>query len=118
MRECNDDANSDGRPCASLYALVSALLAPGGTPPAQAAADASVAGTMPREDAGAAGLPAAAGALLFFAIFFGHGTSDSRVFWIGVGALLATAVLIVWRPRPVGRHAAAFLVLLGAFVLW
>ena len=118
MRESNDDAYSDGRPCASLYAVVSALLAPGDTTPAAATPDASVAGRMRPADAGAAGLPAAAGALLFFAIFFGHGTSDSRLFWIGAAALLVAAVAVVWRPRPIGRYAAAFIVLLGALVLW
>ena len=73
---------------------------------------------MPPADERAAGLPAAAGALLFFALFFGRGTSDSRLFWIGVAALVTVAVVVVSRPRPIGRHAAAFLVLLGTLVLW
>lgn len=73
---------------------------------------------MPPADVRAAGLPAAAGVLLFFAVFFGHGTSGSRLFWIGAAALLAAAAAYVWRPRPVGRHAAVFLVLLGGLVLW
>ncbi|HZC28096.1 MAG TPA: hypothetical protein VE269_00005, partial [Gaiellaceae bacterium] len=73
---------------------------------------------MPPADARAAGLPAAAGALLGFAIFFGHGTSGSRLFWVGAAALLATAVAVASRPRRVGREATGFLVLLGALVLW
>ena len=73
---------------------------------------------MPPADERAAGLPAAAGALLFFALFFGRGTSDSRLFWIGVAALVTVAVVVVSRPRPIGRYAAAFLALLGTLVLW
>jgi tetratricopeptide (TPR) repeat protein len=73
---------------------------------------------MPPADVRAAGLPAVAGALLFFAIFFGHGTSGSRLFWIGLAALVVAAVAFVLRPRPVGRYAVVFLLLLGALVLW
>jgi tetratricopeptide (TPR) repeat protein len=73
---------------------------------------------MPRADVGAAGLPAAAAGLLFFALFFGHGTSDSRLFWIGVAALLVAAVAVASRPLQPAGVATAFLVLLGALVLW
>jgi O-antigen ligase/polysaccharide polymerase Wzy-like membrane protein len=73
---------------------------------------------MPRADVGAAGLPAAAAGLLLFALLFGHGTSDSRLFWIGVAALLVASVAVVWRPRPVAGTAAAFLAFVGALVLW
>ena len=73
---------------------------------------------MPRADVGAAGLPAAAAGLLLLALFFGHGTSDSHLFWLGVVALLVVSVAIVWRPSSVGGTAAVFLVLLGGLVLW
>ena len=73
---------------------------------------------MPRADVGAAGLPAAAAGLLFLALFFGQGTSDSRLFWIGVAALLVAAVAVAWRPHSVNGTAGVFLALLGGFVLW
>jgi hypothetical protein len=73
---------------------------------------------MPGGDVGAAGLPAAAAGLLFLAVFFGQGTSDSRLFWIGVAALLVAAVAVAWRPDSVGGTGGLFLVLVGALVLW
>jgi hypothetical protein len=73
---------------------------------------------MPRADVGAAGLPAAAAGLLLLALLFGHGTSDSRLFWIGVAAFLVAAIAVAWRPRAMNGTAVAFLVLLGGLVLW
>jgi O-Antigen ligase len=73
---------------------------------------------MPRADVGAAGLPAAAAGLLLLALFFGQGTNDSRLFWIGLAALLVAAVAVVWRPRAVGGTAAVFLAFLGGLALW
>jgi O-Antigen ligase len=73
---------------------------------------------MSRADVGAAGLPAAAAGLLFFALFFGHGTSGSRLFWIGVAALLVATVAVIWRPLRLNGTAIALLVALGGLVLW
>jgi O-Antigen ligase len=73
---------------------------------------------MPRADVGAAGLPAAAAGLLILALLFGHGTSDSRLFWIGLAALVVASVAVVWQPRSVNVIAALFLVFLGGLVLW
>src|SRR5207247_425551 len=73
---------------------------------------------MPRADVGAAALPAAAAGLLILALLFGHGTSDSRLFWIGLAALLVASVAVVWQPRSVNVTAALFLVFLGGLVLW
>jgi tetratricopeptide (TPR) repeat protein len=56
---------------------------------------------------------AAAGALLFVALFFGDGPSDGRLFWIGAFAVLATAVLLA---GPVAMPARAGLVCLGLLV--
>ena len=60
----------------------------------------------------------ASGALLFVALFFGDGVSDSRLFWLGAFALLTVAVAIAAGPVPVpGRAGAALLVLLSATLL-
>lgn len=72
------------------------------------------------------GLPVvgAAGALLVVALFFGQGSSDGRLFWIGAFAILAAlAVLIATfagvAPRPaLSRAGAAALALLAALVVW
>ncbi|HSR26556.1 MAG TPA: hypothetical protein VLW53_23590, partial [Candidatus Eisenbacteria bacterium] len=74
----------------------------------------------------AAGLPllGAAGALLVVALFFGGGSGDGRLFWIGAGALLCalgalTASLAGLLPLPVpGAQGAAALGLLACFVAW
>jgi O-Antigen ligase len=60
----------------------------------------------------------AVGALAALALFFGHGPSDARLFWLGAGALLVTAV--GWIVRPVGfaRAGAAFFVLFACLVVW
>jgi hypothetical protein len=60
----------------------------------------------------------AAGALLFVALFFGEGTSNGRLFWIGAFAVLAAAPAVAARvPVPSGAGAAA-LALLLALALW
>ncbi len=62
---------------------------------------------------------AAAGALLFVALFFGDGTSDGRLFWIGAFAVLGAVVLLTAGPVPVPRGAAALcLALLAALAGW
>src|SRR6266487_3548398 len=59
-----------------------------------------------------------AAALAAGALFFGHGSSDGRLFWIGVAALLLVAVgWIVW-PGRLTAVGATFLLLLGALVVW
>ena len=74
----------------------------------------------------AAGFPllGAAGALLVVALFFGGGSGDSRLFWIGMGAVVCavvalTASLVGLLPDPVPRGPGAWaFALLGGFVLW
>jgi hypothetical protein len=62
---------------------------------------------------------AAAGALLFVALFFGDGTSDGRLFWIGAFAVLGAVVLLTAGPVPVPRGAGALcLALLAALAGW
>jgi tetratricopeptide (TPR) repeat protein len=65
-----------------------------------------------------------AGALLAVALFFGQGSRDERLFWIGVGALLAALVLVfaalagfLPRPSPT-KHGWWGLGLFAGFVLW
>jgi tetratricopeptide (TPR) repeat protein len=74
----------------------------------------------------AAGLPllGAAGALLTATLFFGGGSGDGRLFWIGAFALLTAFACVggglgglVARPAPT-RLGVAALWLLAAFVLW
>src|SRR5205085_10000140 len=61
----------------------------------------------------------AAGALLFAALFFGGGTSDGRLFWIGAFAVLAAVGLLAAGSVPVPRGAgAATLCLLAALAAW
>jgi O-antigen ligase/polysaccharide polymerase Wzy-like membrane protein len=61
----------------------------------------------------------ASGALLFVAVFFGDGVSDSRLFWLGAFALLTVAVAVAAGPVPVpGRAGLAVLVLLAALSAW
>src|SRR5919198_5410087 len=59
-----------------------------------------------------------AAALVAGALFFGHGSSDGRLFWIGAAALLLAAIGWILRPAASGVPGAAFLVLLGLFVVW
>jgi O-antigen ligase len=61
---------------------------------------------------------AVSGALLFVALFFGEGTSDRRLFWIGAFAVIAV-VVVVERAVPVpGRVGLACLALLAALAAW
>jgi len=61
----------------------------------------------------------ASGALLFVALFFGDGVSDSRLFWLGAFALLTVAVAVAAGPVPVpGRAGLAVLVLLAVLAAW
>ncbi len=65
-----------------------------------------------------------AGALLAVALFFGRGSSDGRLFWIGIGASLASLVLLFatllgFLPRPsLTKRAWWALGLFTTFVLW
>ena len=68
--------------------------------------------------AGGAWLSAAAGALLAFALFGSSGSSESRLFWIGVAALVCATVALVARSAPLTGPVLAFLGLLGALALW
>lgn len=63
-------------------------------------------------------LPRAAAALAFAALFFSEGSSQSRLFWIGSGAVVVAAVGWALRRPRLSTAAVVFLVALGAFVLW
>jgi hypothetical protein len=64
-------------------------------------------------------LGAAAGGLAFAAFFFSQGSSQSRLFWIGVPAIVVAAVGWAWRPPPrLPLRGSIFFLLLGAFVVW
>jgi tetratricopeptide (TPR) repeat protein len=74
----------------------------------------------------AAGLPVlgAAGALLTASLFFGQGSTDGRLYWIGIwaslvalAAVIATLSGVLPRPRPT-RAGWAALALFTGFVLW
>jgi tetratricopeptide (TPR) repeat protein len=68
--------------------------------------------------AGRAALVAAA-ALLFTALFFGDGTSNGRLFWIGALAAIAVAVIAAGGGLPVPRGPGAVAVgLLVALTAW
>jgi O-Antigen ligase len=61
----------------------------------------------------------AAAGLLFTALFFGHGTSDGRLFWVGSLAVIAATVLSVWGGVPVPRGPGlATLGVLAALAAW
>src|SRR5262245_38251216 len=69
-------------------------------------------------------LMAASGALLGSAIFFGGGSGDGSVWWIGTGAVLVLGIALVLAslgrldvPR-LGRSEWLLLTALGAFVAW
>src|SRR5260221_10646381 len=61
----------------------------------------------------------AAAALLFTALFFGHGTSDGRLFWIGSLAVIAGSLVAVGGGVPLPRGARlATLALLAGLTAW
>ena len=61
---------------------------------------------------------AAAGGLAFAALFFGNGSSQGRLFWIGAAAVLVAAIGWVVRPVRVSGLGALFFTALAAFVVW
>src|SRR3954469_19031250 len=62
---------------------------------------------------------AAAGTILFVAVFFGDGPSGGRLFWIGAFAVLAALALVAAGPVPVPRGwGAVCLALLVALAAW
>ena len=61
---------------------------------------------------------AAAGGLAFAALFFSEGASQSRVFWIGVPAVLLAAVGWAWRPPRLPLRGSIFFLSLAVFVVW
>ena len=68
--------------------------------------------------AGGAWVSTAAGVLLAFALFASRGSSDSRLFWIGLAALGAATLVLTLRPPRLSPPTVAFLGLLVAFALW
>ena len=62
--------------------------------------------------------PAAAAALCFAALFFSDGSSQSRLFWIGVPAVLVAAVGWIVQPPALTRPALFFFGAFATFVLW
>lgn len=77
-----------------------------------------ISATMRQALAGGAWLSAAAGALVAAALFAADGSSDSRLFWIGLAALAVAAAASVVRPPALTGTSAALLGLLVAFALW
>src|SRR3954465_2924273 len=63
-----------------------------------------------------AALPAAA--VVFAALFFSDGSSQSRLFWIGTAAVIVAAVGWAIRPPTLAHAAVLFFGLFAAFVLW
>ena len=61
---------------------------------------------------------AAAAGLAFLALFFSDGSSQSRLFWIGVPAVLVAAVGWAWRPPRLPLWGSVFFCALAAFVVW
>ena len=68
--------------------------------------------------AGGGWLSAAAGALLAFALFASRGSSESRLFWIGLAALVVAVTALVIRSAPLTGPVVALVGLLAAFALW
>ncbi|TML73227.1 MAG: hypothetical protein E6G13_03860 [Actinobacteria bacterium] len=73
---------------------------------------------MQRADAGALALPAAAAGLLVVALLFGHGSSDSRLFWIGGATILVAVAAAIWRPPALSGPALGLLLSLAALAIW
>jgi hypothetical protein len=61
---------------------------------------------------------AAAAGLAFLALFFSDGSSQSRIFWIGVPAVLVAAVGWAWRRPRLPLWGSVFFCALAAFVVW
>src|SRR5437867_1387606 len=68
--------------------------------------------------AGGGWLSAAAGALLALALLGSRGSSDSRLFWIGLAAVVVATLGLGLRSPALGGTTLAFLGLLAAFALW
>src|SRR2546421_12042007 len=73
---------------------------------------------MRRQAVRGALLPAAAAALVFAAFFFSDGSSQSRLFWIGVAAVAVAALGWAVRPTALPAPALAFFAVLAAVVVW
>jgi O-Antigen ligase len=61
---------------------------------------------------------AAAAGLAFLALFFNDGSSQSRLFWIGVPAVVVAAVGWAWRRPRLPLWGSVFFCALAAFVVW
>src|SRR5438094_159452 len=68
--------------------------------------------------AGGGWISAAAGALVAFALFGSRGSSDSRLFWIGLAAVVVSSLGLASRSPRLGGTALGLLALLGAFAVW
>jgi O-Antigen ligase len=62
--------------------------------------------------------PGAAAALSFAALFLSSGSSQSRLFWIGIAAVLAAAIGWALQPPLLPRPAIVFFAAFVVFVLW
>ncbi len=60
----------------------------------------------------------AAALVAFAALFFSAGSSQSRLFWIGSGAVVVAAIGWMARPVRIARAGIAFFAALAALVLW
>jgi hypothetical protein len=60
----------------------------------------------------------AAAGLGFAALFFSDGSSQSRLFWIGVPAVVVAAVGWAWRPPRLSFWGAVFFCALAGLVVW
>jgi O-Antigen ligase len=65
-----------------------------------------------------AALNVAAVGLAFAALFFGDGSSQGRLFWIGAAAVVVAAVGWAFHPVRVSGPGLLFFGALGAFVVW
>jgi hypothetical protein len=61
---------------------------------------------------------AAAAGLAFAALFFSEGSSQSRIFWIGVPAIFVAAIGWAWRPPRLPLRGSVFFCAFAAFVVW